>query len=192
MANRPADDGHVVLNIRLAVPPPGTDAPPGIVSSYLFGLAPGDTVEVAGPYGDFGAQDSRREMVFIGGGVGMAPLRAIIHDQLERVKTRRRISYWYGARSEADAFYTEELQALADAHDNFTFALALSDPTSPTAAHRGFIHEVAQREYLEAHPEPEACEYYLCGPPLMIAAVRAMLDGLGVEDEMIFFDDFGG
>jgi Na+-transporting NADH:ubiquinone oxidoreductase subunit F len=194
MANTPADAHKVVLTIRLAVPPPGADVPPGIVSSYLFGLHPGDAVDISGPYGDFGARDTGREMVFIGGGVGMAPLRSIIHDQLERVGTKRKMSYWYGARGQSDAFYTDVFEALAKCHDNFRFALALSDPDPDvkTNAYTGFIHQVALNEYLNDHPAPEDCEYYLCGPPLMIAAVRAMLDSLGVEDEMIYFDDFGG
>ncbi|MDJ0826690.1 MAG: NADH:ubiquinone reductase (Na(+)-transporting) subunit F [Rhodobacter sp.] len=195
LANTPADEGRVVLTIRLAVPPPGgDDIPPGLVSSYLFGLTPGDSVEVAGPYGDFGAMQTDREMVFIGGGVGMAPLRSIVHDQLDRLGTTRRMSYWYGARGEADAFYVEEFRDLADRHSNFSFHLALSDPDPdrPTDAATGFIHEVAYRTYLSDHPAPEDCEYYLCGPPLMIHAVRAMLDSIGVEDEMIHFDDFGG
>jgi len=194
MANTPADAGHVVLTIRLAVPPPGADVPPGVVSSYLFGAKAGDPVDISGPYGDFGARNTDREMVFIGGGVGMAPLRSIIHDQLERVGTTRKMSYWYGARSQSDAFYVSAFRALESAHPNFRFALALSDPDpeQETDAYTGFIHEVALREYLAAHPEPEDCEYYLCGPPLMIHAVRAMLDNIGVEDDMIFFDDFGG
>ncbi|MDJ0631335.1 MAG: NADH:ubiquinone reductase (Na(+)-transporting) subunit F [Rhodobacter sp.] len=195
LANTPADARHIVMTIRLAVPPPGrADVPPGVVSSYLFGLSPGDTVEVSGPYGEFGAQETSREMVFIGGGVGMAPLRSIIHDQLERLGTQRRMSYWYGARSQADAFYSTEFRSLQDRHENFSFHLALSDPDPDraTGAATGFIHEVAYRTYLKDHPAPEECEYYLCGPPLMIHAVRAMLDDLGVEDEMIYFDDFGG
>ena len=196
LANTPADAGNVVLTIRLAVPPPGADkaVPPGVVSSYLFSVNPGDSVDISGPYGDFGARETRREMVFIGGGVGMAPLRSIIHDQLERLGTDRQISYWYGARSQADAFYIEEFQTLTRRHKNFRFALALSDPDPDRAngAYTGFIHEVASREYLNDHPAPEECEFYLCGPPLMINAVRAMLDSIGVEDEMIFFDDFGG
>ncbi len=194
MANTPADVHRVVLTIRLAVPPPGKgDLPPGVVSSWLFSLKTGDAVDISGPFGSFGAQDTDREMVFIGGGVGMAPLRSIIHDQLERVGTTRQMSYWYGARSPADAFYVETFEALARAHPNFSFVLGLSEPGPETpATHAGFIHEVVLREYLKDHPAPEDCEYYLCGPPLMIQAVRAMLDNLGVEDEMIFFDDFGG
>lgn len=195
LANTPADAGKIVLTIRLAVPPPGgTGIPPGIVSSYLFGLSPGESLAVSGPYGDFGARETAREMVFIGGGVGMAPLRAIIHDQLDRVGTDRRLSYWYGARGRTDAFYVDEFRDLEARHANFSFHLALSDPDpdEPKGTARGFIHEAVFQGYLRDHPAPEECEYYLCGPPLMIQAVRAMLDNLGVEDEMIHFDDFGG
>lgn len=194
LANRPEDRGLVVMNIRLAVPPPGAgpEVPPGIVSSYLFGLAPGETVEVSGPFGDFGAQETGREMVFIGGGVGMAPLRAIIHDQLERLGTERTMSFWYGARSGTDAFYLDEFRDLAGRHPNFRFTVAYSDPGPEDAdGQTGFIHEVVLRDYLGDHPAPEDCEYYLCGPPLMIHAVLAMLDSLGVEEDAIFFDDFG-
>lgn len=195
LANRPQDEGRIVLNIRLAVPPPGAGAevPPGIVSSWLFGLRPGDTVEVSGPFGDFGARDTGREMVLIGGGVGMAPLRAIVHDQLDRLGSPRRISYWFGARSGADAFYVDEFRDLERRHPNFRFTLALSDPApgDETGHETGFIHDVAHRAYLRDHPAPWDCEYYLCGPPLMIQAVRRMLDGIGVEPDAIFFDDFG-
>lgn len=194
LANRPEDENRVVLFIRLAVPPPSTpQAPPGVVSSWLFGLKPGDKVEVSGPYGDFGAADTENEMVLIGGGVGMAPLRAIIHDQLERVGTTRKISFWYGARSRIDLFYADVFDDLAARHPNFSWTAALSDPapddgwTGPT----GFIHKVAYDHYLKTHPAPETCEYYLCGPPLMIQAVLGMLDECGVDDESIFNDDFG-
>ncbi len=195
LANRPGDQGRLVFNIRLAVPPPGQpEAPPGVVSSWLFALKPGDAVEAAGPFGDFRAQEGEAEMVFIGGGVGMAPLRAIVHDQLDARQTKRRMSFWYGARSRADLFYEDEFEDLAARHPNFTWTPALSDPapedgwTGPI----GFIHEVAWRLYLSEHPAPETCEYYLCGPPLMMRAVTAMLADLGVEPDHIFFDDFGG
>lgn len=190
------EDGNewIVLLVRLALPPPeNTDAMPGIVSSWLFGLRTGDAVSVAGPFGTFGAKESDAEMVFIGGGVGMAPLRAIISDQLTARRTRRRISFWYGARSEVDIFYREEFDRLAREHPNFSWTIALSDP-GPVAGEgyeTGFIHEVALRLYLAAHPAPEECEFYLCGPPLMIRAVLAMLDDLGVEPDRIFNDDFG-
>jgi len=194
-ANRPDDQGKIVLNIRLALPPP-TDAgaPPGVVSSYLFGLKAGETVLVNGPFGSFGASDSTREMVFIGGGVGMAPLRAIIFDQLQRVKTERKISFWYGARSRVELFYESEFDNLQALHDNFDWTVGLSDPKAGdnwTGA-TGFIHDVAFKAYLNEHPAPEYCEYYLCGPPLMIKAVLAMLDDLGVDRQNIFNDDFGG
>lgn len=194
VANRPRDEGRIVLLIRLALPPPHVPgAPPGIVSSWLFGLKAGDTVDVAGPYGDFFARPTQREMVFIGGGVGMAPLRAIIFDQLERVGTTRKLSFWYGARSGIDLFYGEEFDALERKHANFSWVPALSDPArgdSWTGA-VGFIHDVVLKNYLAGHPAPEDCEYYLCGPPLMIKAVLAMLDEVGVDPESIFFDDFG-
>lgn len=194
VASTPADTGRIVLNIRLAVPPPGAEdhIPPGIVSSFLFALKPGDTVEVAGPFGDFHAQETDREMVVIGGGVGMAPLRAIIHDQLAR-DTGRKISFWYGARSAADIFYADEFDALAAAHDNFRWTVALSEPAPEDGwtGRTGFIHEVVLADHLAAHPAPEDCEYYLCGPPLMISAVLAMLEDLGVEPDAIFNDDFG-
>ncbi len=194
VANRPEGSGRIVLLIRLALPPPAVPgAPPGIVSSWLFGRKPGDEVAVAGPYGDFGARETGREMVFIGGGVGMAPLRAIILDQLQRVGTRRTMSFWYGARSRADLFYTEEFEALAARHPNFSWVPALSEPAAGDAwtGATGFIHDVVLRRHLADHPAPEDCEYYLCGPPLMIKAVLAMLDEVGVDPDSIFFDDFG-
>ena len=193
IANRPEDAGTFVFNIRLALPPPTAgSAPPGVVSSYLFGLKPGDRLTVAGPYGTFHVQDGDREIVLIGGGVGMAPLRAIAHDQLTAKGSTRRVSYFYGARSRGDLFYDDEFQALAGAHPNFSWTVALSDPLPEDnwTGETGFIHEVALRSYLETHPAPESCDYYLCGPPLMMRAVTAMLDDLGVEPETIFFDDF--
>ncbi|EXL03014.1 NADH:ubiquinone reductase (Na(+)-transporting) subunit F [Aquamicrobium defluvii] len=194
VASRPQDKGNIVLNIRLATPPPGNpDAPPGIVSSWLFGLAPGDEVGVAGPYGEFRVQDTDKEMIFIGGGVGMAPLRAMIHEQLGHMGTRRKMSFWYGARSKAELFYAQEFEALAARHPNFRWVPALSQPARGDDWHgaAGFIHDVVFRDYLRDHPEPENCEYYLCGPPLMIQAVYAMLDDCGVDPEDIHNDDFG-
>ena len=204
ISNRPEDTaaGRLVLNVRLALPPPSRpDISPGIVSSWLFGLKEGAQVQVSGPYGSFRAQDTDREMVFIGGGVGMAPLRAMIFEQLQRLKSTRRISFWYGARSKADLFYDSEFDALARDHPNFTWMVALSDaasgPKSGTeresgwSGAKGFVHEVAFERYLRDHPAPETCEFYLCGPPMMIRAVMAMLDDLGVEKENIFNDDFG-
>ena len=193
-ANRLVDHGKIVLNIRLALPPPTVEgAVPGIVSSYLFGLRAGDTVKVSGPFGRFGATATDREMVFIGGGVGMAPLRAIIHDQLVREKTGRKISYWYGARSGIELFYEEEFDQLQAEYENFSWTVGLSDPKpedSWTGA-TGFIHDVAFEKYLDTHPAPEDCEYYLCGPPLMIKAVLSMLEDIGVDRQSIFNDDFG-
>lgn len=194
IANRPEDAGSIVFNIRLAVPPAGRegDVAPGVVSSWLFALKPGDTVEVGGPFGEFHVQPTEREMVFIGGGVGMAPLRSMVHEQIG-IGTKRRMSYFYGARTIADLFYVEEFEAIAKAHPNFSWTPALSDPapsdrwTGPT----GFIHETV-RKMLAQHPAPEECEYYLCGPPVMINSVLAMLDRLGVEPHSIYNDDFGG
>jgi Na+-transporting NADH:ubiquinone oxidoreductase subunit F len=193
LANRPRDRGRLVLDVRLSLPPPGTGYPPGIASSYLFGVKPGETIEVAGPYGSFAVRDSEREMIFIGGGAGMAPLRAMIFDQLERVRTRRTISFWYGARGRADLFYGEELDALQREHDNFSWTVALSDaaPEDAWDGPTGFIHQVVRTRHLQTHPAPDQCEYYLCGPPLMTHAVLAMLDELGVPRERIFNDDFG-
>ncbi len=194
VASAPEDGSNIVLNVRLALPPPNVpNAPPGLVSSYLFALKAGDTVEVSGPYGHFHAQDTDREMVFIGGGVGMAPLRAIIFDQLERQNTGRRMTFWYGARSHIEIYHADEFARLAAEHDNFDWTVALSDPKPEDKwdGATGFIHAVALERYLRNHPAPEDCEYYLCGPPLMIRAVLAMLDDLGVEPESIFNDDFG-
>ncbi|WP_196258052.1 NADH:ubiquinone reductase (Na(+)-transporting) subunit F [Pelagibacterium limicola] len=194
VASRPEDTGRIVLNIRLAVPPPGREqeVPPGIVSSYLFALEPGNELAVSGPFGEFRVQDTEREMLFIGGGVGMAPLRAMIHEQLGK-GTGRKISFWYGARSGADIFYKEEFDALAERYANFSWTVALSEPMPEDNwdGPQGFIHEVVLANYLKDHPAPEDCEYYLCGPPLMIQAVLAMLDGCGVEPGSIFNDDFG-
>ncbi len=196
VSDRPEDleAGRLVLNIRLALPPPSVpDAPPGIVSSWLFGLPEGAEVAVSGPFGSFRAQDTEREMVLIGGGVGMAPLRAIIHEQLERVGTNRTMSFWYGARDEEDIFYREEMDALAAKHANFNWTIVLSDPapSSNWTGSTGFVHSEVFKQHLQNHPAPEDCEYYLCGPPLMIRAVMAMLDDLGVDRDHIFNDDFG-
>jgi len=194
IASVPSDKGRIVLFIRLAVPPPHqAGVPPGIVSSWIFGLKPGDSAQLSGPYGHFCATDTDREMVFIGGGVGMAPLRAIVFDQLERLGTKRKMSYWYGARSKIDLFQSEGLEALAKSHNNFSWTVAMSEPApednwdGPT----GFVHSVVYENYLKDHPAPWDCEYYLCGPPLMIQAVLSMLDECGVDPESIYFDDFG-
>jgi Na+-transporting NADH:ubiquinone oxidoreductase subunit F len=196
VANRPEDTdaGRLVLNIRLALPPPSiAEAPPGIVSSWLFSLRQGDAVQTSGPFGAFKVQETDREMVFIGGGVGMAPLRSMIHEQLERVGTTRKISFWYGARSKADLLYEEEFDTLAAKHKNFTWTVALSEPQPDDAwtGPVGFVHSIVLQNHLRDHPSPESCEYYLCGPPLMIRAVLSMLDDLGVDTDSIFNDDFG-
>ena len=194
VASRPQDKGQIVLNIRLATPPPARPGvPPGIVSSWLFNLKAGDTVPISGPYGHFGASDSDREMVFIGGGVGMAPLRAIIHDELENKRSGCRISFWYGARSRVELFYVDEFEDLARRHAGFRWIPALSEPAAGDNwnGEQGFIHDVVFRAYLQDHPAPEDLEYYLCGPPLMIEAVYAMLDSCGVDRGSIFNDDFG-
>lgn len=196
LANHPGEPGLLMLVVRLATPPPGArpDVPPGVGSSYLFGLRVGDRVTVSGPYGSFFAEDSEREMVFVGGGAGMAPMRAHILDQVERRRTTRRISFWYGARSLKELFYAEVFERLAREHANFTWHVALSEPRPEDAwkGPTGFIHEVLEREHLRAHPAPEAAEYYLCGPPLMIRAVTHLLLSLGVEPQDIHADDFGG
>lgn len=194
IANTPAEKDCIILLVRLALPPPSESAlPPGIVSSYLFGVKAGDTIDLTGPYGEFGARQTAREMVFVGGGVGMAPLRAIIFDQLERLATKRKISFWYGARSRIDLFYVEELDRLAAAHENFHWTVALSDPAPADdwSGATGFIHDILAKRHLDLHPAPDDCEYYLCGPPLMIKAVLAALDAAGVDDDSIFYDDFG-
>ena len=195
LANYPEEKGIVLLNIGIATPPPGSDAdvPPGVVSSYLFSLKAGDPVTIAGPYGEFYAKDTDKEMVFIGGGTGMAPLRSHIFDQLERIKTDRKISFWFGVRSKRDLFYHDEFQRLAVEHPNFSYVVALSEPRADDdwPGPVGFIHKVAYDEYLSHHKAPEDCEYYMCGPPLMISAVQKMLSDLGVAGENIMFDDFG-
>tara|TARA_X000000368_G_scaffold49200_3_gene35106 strand:+ start:496 stop:1722 length:1227 start_codon:yes stop_codon:yes gene_type:complete len=194
MANHPAEGNMIMLNIRIASPPPDNPSvPPGIASSYTFDLKPNDRVTVSGPYGEFYIKDTDREMVYIGGGAGMAPLRSHIFHLLKTEKTKRKISFWYGARSVKEMFYDEEFQALAEEFDNFTYQVALSDPlpednwSGPT----GFIHQVAHDMHLKNHDDPTECEYYLCGPPMMISAVQKMLWDLGVEEDMIDYDDFG-
>lgn len=194
-ANPQRAGGLLELNVRIATPPPSCPegTPPGVVSSYLFALQPGDTLTVSGPFGNFHARDSGAEMIFVGGGAGMAPLRSLILDQLKRLQSKRQISFWYGARSLREAFYVEQFEALSREHENFYWQLVLSEPTPEDewVGLSGFVHEVLLRQYLQQHPAPEDCEYYLCGPPMMIAALKDMLDELGVEDESILFDDFG-
>jgi len=194
MANYPEEKGIVMLNVRIASPPPKTpDVPPGIMSSFIFDLKAGDKVWVSGPYGEFFAKDTEAEMVFIGGGAGMAPMRAHIFDQLKRLDSKRKISYWYGARSKREMFYTEDFDTLAAEHDNFNWHVALSDPLPEDCweGYTGFIHEVIYENYLENHPSPEDCEFYMCGPPMMTKAVLQMLYDLGVESDNILLDDFG-
>jgi Na+-transporting NADH:ubiquinone oxidoreductase subunit F len=195
MANCPDEKGIIMLNVRIATPPPRQpDVPPGIMSSYIFGLKPGDEVTISGPFGEFFARETDAEMVFIGGGAGMAPMRSHIFDQFRRIHTKRKVSFWYGARSLREAFYVEEFDKIQDENDNFTWHLALSDalPEDDWKGYTGFIHQVLHDEYLSKHPSPEDCEYYLCGPPMMNDAVTNMLIDLGVERENIMFDDFGG
>nr|VFK67157.1 MAG: Na+-transporting NADH:ubiquinone oxidoreductase subunit F [Candidatus Kentron sp. UNK]VFK72542.1 MAG: Na+-transporting NADH:ubiquinone oxidoreductase subunit F [Candidatus Kentron sp. UNK] len=195
MASYPGEKGIIMLNVRIASPPPNApDAPPGIMSSYIFNLKPEDKVTISGPFGEFFARDTDHEMVFIGGGAGMAPMRSHIFDQLLRLETKRKITFWYGARSKREIFYQEDFDRLQAENENFKWFVALSEPqpeddwTGPT----GFIHNVLRDNYLADHPAPEDCEYYMCGPPMMNSAVITMLEDLGIERENIMLDDFGG
>jgi Na+-transporting NADH:ubiquinone oxidoreductase subunit F len=195
MANYPEERGLVKFNIRIATPPPGTkDINPGIMSSYVFNLKPGDKVTVYGPFGEFFARDTDAEMVFVGGGAGMAPMRSHIFDQLKRLNSKRKISFWYGARSLRELFYKEDYDMLAAENENFVWHVAMSDPQPEDNwdGLTGFIHNVLFDEYLKNHPAPEDCEFYMCGPPIMNQSVIKMLLDLGVEPENIMLDDFGG
>jgi len=195
MANYPDERGIIMLNVRIATPPPRAEGvPPGKMSSYIFGLKAGDKVTISGPFGEFFARDTDAEMVFIGGGAGMAPMRSHIFDQLRRTKTKRKISFWYGARSKREMFYVEDFDMLAAENENFEWHVALSDPLPDDNwdGYTGFIHNVLYENYLKDHPAPEDCEFYMCGPPMMNAAVIQMLLDLGVERENIMLDDFGG
>jgi len=195
MANYPEERGLVKFNIRIATPPPGTkDINPGIMSSYVFNLKPGDKVTVYGPFGEFFARDTDAEMVFVGGGAGMAPMRSHIFDQLKRLNSKRKISFWYGARSLRELFYKEDYDMLAAENENFVWHVAMSDPQPEDNwdGLTGFIHNVLFEEYLKNHPAPEDCEFYMCGPPIMNQSVIKMLLDLGVEPENIMLDDFGG
>jgi Na+-transporting NADH:ubiquinone oxidoreductase subunit F len=200
MANHPAEGNIIKLNVRIATPPwdraRGTfmKVNPGVCSSYIFSRKPGDKVMISGPYGEFFIKNTNREMIYIGGGAGMAPLRSHIFHLFHTEKTNRKVSYWYGARSKREVFYEEEFREIEKNFPNFTFNLALSEPKPEDnwTGYTGFIHQVLFNEYLSKHPEPEEVEYYLCGPPMMIDAVLKMLYDLGVPDEMIAFDDFGG
>jgi Na+-transporting NADH:ubiquinone oxidoreductase subunit F len=194
MANYPEEKGIIMLNVRVATPPPRTQGiPPGIMSSYIFGLKPGDEVTISGPFGEFFAQNTKREMCFIGGGAGMAPMRSHIFDQFHRLNTDRTATYWYGARSLNEMFYVEDFDSIQREHPNFKWHIALSEPQPEDnwSGYTGFIHQVLYENYLKDHPAPEDIEYYICGPPLMLKACQDMLDSLGVEEEMIAFDDFG-
>lgn len=195
MANFPDEKGIIMLNVRIASPPPRTpDVPPGQMSSFIFNLKPGDEVVISGPYGEFFARDTKNEMIFIGGGAGMAPMRSHIFDQFRRVGSDRKVSFWYGARSMREAFYVEDFDTISAENENFNWHLALSEPLPEDnwTGLTGFIHQVLYDNYLQDHPAPEDCEYYICGPPMMNDAVIQMLTNLGVEQENIMFDDFGG
>lgn len=194
MANYPEEKGIIMLNVRIASPPPRQpDVPPGRVSSYLFSLKAGDKVMIAGPYGQFFAKETGNEMIFVGGGSGMAPMRSHIFDQLMRLHSKRKITFWYGARSLAEVFYQQDFDRLARDFPNFEWTIGLSEPQAEDNWHgaTGFIHQILHDNYLKNHPAPEDCEYYLCGPPLMISAVENMLYNLGVDAKNIMFDKFG-
>lgn len=196
MANYPLEKGIIMLNVRVATPPPRApeDTPPGIMSSYIFSLKPGDEVTISGPFGEFFAKDTDNEMIFIGGGAGMAPMRSHIFDQFDRIHTKRKVSFWYGARSLREAFYVDDFNKIQSENENFTWHLALSEPLPEDnwTGYTGFIHNVLYENYLKDHKAPEDVEYYICGPPMMNAAVINMLTDLGVEPENIMMDDFGG
>ncbi len=195
MANYPEEKGIIMLNVRIASPPPGSEGiPAGLMSSYIFNLKPGDKVTISGPFGEFFARDTDKEMIFVGGGAGMAPMRSHIFDQLKRLKSKRKISFWYGARSKREMFYVEDFDGLAAENDNFEWHVALSDalPDDNWTGYTGFIHNILLKEYLKDHPAPEDCEYYMCGPPIMNQSVINMLLELGVDREDIMLDDFGG
>lgn len=195
MANYPGEKGIVMLNVRIATPPPSVpDAPTGKMSSFIFNLKPGDKVTVSGPFGEFFAKDTDAEMVFIGGGAGMAPMRAHIFDQLKRLDSKRKISFWYGARSLRETFYSDDFNELQEKHDTFSWNIALSEPPPEDnwTGYTGFIHEVVYENLLKNHPAPEDCEYYMCGPPMMTTSVIKMLHDLGVEEDNILLDNFGG
>ena len=201
MANHPAEGDIIMLNIRIATPPfdrkkgGWMDVNPGVCSSYVFDQKPGDKVMISGPYGEFFIKPTKKEMVYIGGGAGMAPLRSHLFHLFHTLKTRdRKISYWYGGRSKRELFYTEQFREIEREFDNFSYNIALSEPEESDNwdGYQGFIHQVLLDNYLAEHPEPEEIEYYFCGPPLMNQAVLKTLDDLGVPEENIAFDDFGG
>jgi len=194
MANYPEEEGMIMLNVRIASPPPRLpDVPPGLMSSWIFDLKPGDKATISGPFGEFFARPTDSEMIFIGGGAGMAPMRSHIFDQFRRINTNRKVSFWYGARSYREAFYVDHFDKIAEENPNFEWHLALSEPQPEDnwTGLQGFIHQVLYDNYLKDHDTPEDCEYYICGPPMMNDAVIQMLIDLGVEQENIMFDDFG-
>jgi Na+-transporting NADH:ubiquinone oxidoreductase subunit F len=195
MASYP-EEKEIMLNVRIATPPPGApdSVPPGIMSSYIFDLKPGDKCTISGPYGEFYAKDTEAEMVFVGGGAGMAPMRSHIFDLLRRIKSKRKITFWYGARSKREMFYVEDFDMLARENDNFEWHVALSDPLPDDNwdGYKGFIHNILYEEFIKKHPAPEDCEFYMCGPPIMNTSVINMLLDNGVEPENIMLDDFGG
>ena len=195
MASYPEEKGIIKLNVRIATPPPNNpDVAPGVMSSYIWSLKEGDKCTISGPFGEFFAKDTDNEMVFIGGGAGMAPMRSHIFDQLKRLNSTRKMTFWYGARSLREAFYSEEYDLLQQENENFKWHLALSDPMPEDnwQGYQGFIHNVLYENYLKDHPAPEDCEFYMCGPPMMNQAVVKMLQDLGVENDNILLDDFGG
>ena len=198
MANHPAEGDIIMLNIRIATPPPDRekggweDVPPGLASSYVFSRKPGDKVTISGPFGEFFIQETDREMVYIGGGAGMAPLRSHLYHLFHTLKTGRKVSYWYGARNPNEVFYEDHFRKIEEEFPNFTFHIAMSEPRPEDNwdGYVGFIHQVVYDHYLKDHPAPEDVEYYLCGPPLMLQSALGMLDDLGIEEEMIRFDEF--
>ena len=195
MANHPAEGNRVMLNVRIATPPPPLwdQVPPGLASSYIFNLKPGDKVTISGPYGEFFIKDSDREMVYIGSGAGMAPMRSHLFHLFHTLKTGRKVSFWYGARSVREMFYDEQFKQIQEEFPNFSYKVALSEPMEEDnwTGHTGFIHQVLHDEYLAKHEDPTELEYYMCGPPPMINACDNMLDSLGVDKEMIAYDSFG-
>ncbi|MFL2998160.1 MAG: NADH:ubiquinone reductase (Na(+)-transporting) subunit F [Candidatus Neomarinimicrobiota bacterium] len=195
MANHPAEGNRVMLNVRIATPPPPlwNDVPPGLASSYIFNLKAGDKVTISGPYGEFFIKDTDREMVYIGGGAGMAPMRSHLFHLFQTLKTNRKVSFWYGARSVREMFYDDQFKKIAEDYPNFSYNVALSEPMKEDnwSGYTGFIHQVLHDEYLAKHEDPTEVEFYMCGPPLMINACDGMLDSLGVEKEMIAYDSFG-